>query len=166
VGSDRTRLPGADRTAHRDLAVADPKGWYQSFPGFGRHWVSVSGPYNQHLATDAGAGFLAVGVLLLIAMVLVDRRVVVQAALATFLVQDVPHFVFHLVHHEGLSAADKAAGIGGLGFDAVVAALLLLLVSRQRVGVGGLTGAARPPADNVGLIPFGPGWGRQAKGQP
>jgi hypothetical protein len=118
-------------------AVVDPKGWYDNFPGFGRHWISVSGPYNQHLATDAGAGFLAVGVLLVIAFVLVDHRVFVQTALVTFLVQDVPHFVFHLVHHEGLSASDKVTGVGGLGFDAVVAALLLVVVSRTRAGVAG-----------------------------
>lgn len=118
-------------------AVVDPKGWYRNFPGFGRHWISVSGPYNQHLATDAGAGFLAVGVLLVIAMVLVDHRVLVQAALVTFLVQDVPHFVFHLVHHEGLSAGDKATAVGGLGFDAAVAALLLVVVSRNRAGIAG-----------------------------
>jgi hypothetical protein len=63
--------------------------------------------------------------------------VLVQAGLVTFLVQDVPHFVFHLVHHEGLSASDKAAGVGGLGFDAVVAALLLMVVSRRRPRVAG-----------------------------
>jgi hypothetical protein len=114
-------------------AVVDPKGWYTNFPGFGRHWVSVSGPYNQHLVTDAGAGFLAVGVLLVIALVLVDQRVLVQAALVTFLVQDVPHFVFHLVHNEGLAGGDKAFGVGGLGSGAVVAALLLVVASRRRV---------------------------------
>jgi hypothetical protein len=116
-------------------ALLDPLGWYKSFPGFGRHWVSVTGPYNQHLATDAGAGFLAIGVLAVIALVMADRAVVVQVALVTVLVQTVPHFLFHVVHHEHLSAFDKAAGVGGLGFDAIVAALLLTLVSRRtRVG--------------------------------
>jgi hypothetical protein len=127
-------------------AVVDPKGWYRNFPGFGRHWVSVSGPYNQHLATDAGAGFLAVGVLLVMAIALVHQRVLVLAALATFLVQDVPHFVFHLVHHEGLSASDRTLGVGGLGIDAVVAVVLLVVVSRRGVGRDGVAGRLRSGA--------------------
>ena len=44
-------------------ALVDPHGWYDDFPGFGHHWVAgQGGTFNEHLASDAGAGFLAVGV--------------------------------------------------------------------------------------------------------
>src|SRR3954451_4832762 len=43
-------------------ALADPRGWFDKFPGFGHHLVSgQGGAFNEHLASDAGAGFLAVG---------------------------------------------------------------------------------------------------------
>jgi len=49
--------------------------------------------YNQHLSTDVGATFLAIGALLLIAAWLLDHRTVV-IALAVYLVYAVPHTVF------------------------------------------------------------------------
>jgi hypothetical protein len=118
-------------------AVADPSGFYRKFPGFGHHWVSVTGPYNQHLTSDAGAGFLAVGVLLVIAAAMIERTVVIQVALVVFLVHDVPHFLFHVVHHEHLSGFDKVGVVGGLGFGVLLGALLLVVMSRRtRVAAG------------------------------
>ena len=29
-----------------------PHAFYNSFPGFGRSWVSVDGPFNEHLIRD------------------------------------------------------------------------------------------------------------------
>ena len=34
-----------------------PKGFYDTFPGGGTHWVSALPPYNEHLERDFGAGF-------------------------------------------------------------------------------------------------------------
>ena len=31
-----------------------PQSFYDSFPGLGRHWVRVDGPYNEHLVRDVG----------------------------------------------------------------------------------------------------------------
>ena len=50
-------------------ATLDPRGFYDGFPGAGRQWVAGDGPYNAHLVSDAGIGFLAVGVVLLLAAV-------------------------------------------------------------------------------------------------
>lgn len=30
-------------------AASAPRSFYRSFPGFGRHWISALGPYNEHL---------------------------------------------------------------------------------------------------------------------
>ena len=111
-------------------AVADPGGWFRNFPGLGRHWVGATPPYNQHLAGDAGAGFLAIGAVLLLAALWADRRVI-QAALIGSLAHDIPHFAFHLLHPATvLSGADRAASTGGLAFACLVAVVLLVVVSR------------------------------------
>lgn len=111
-------------------AVVDPAGWFRDFPGLGRHWIGATPPYNHHLVTDAGAGFLGVGVILLLAALWRERRVI-QAALIGSFAHDLPHFLFHLMHPAALlSSADRAATTGGLGFGCLLAAGLLILVSR------------------------------------
>ncbi len=35
-------------------AQAVPRSFYDDFPGMGRMWVAVDGPYNQHLVRDVG----------------------------------------------------------------------------------------------------------------
>jgi len=50
-------------------ALAAPKSWFDSFPGFAPRVVAAEPPYNEHLASDVGAGFLATGVVLVVAAV-------------------------------------------------------------------------------------------------
>lgn len=57
-------------------AVLFPHDWCKTFPGAGRHWLGHYGPYNSHLATDVGAGFFAIGLLLILAAAWHERRVV------------------------------------------------------------------------------------------
>ena len=45
-----------------------PRSFYDDFPGFGRHWVDVDGPFNAHLLRDVGQGNLAFGVVALMAL--------------------------------------------------------------------------------------------------
>jgi hypothetical protein len=125
-------------------AVLDPLGWYKEFPGFGQHWVAGDGPFNRHLALDAGAGFLAVAAALVVALVWA-RREVIQVALVALLGQDLPHFAFHLVHHPNQSVAYRVVGIGGLGLEALVAGAALVAVSR---GIN-LASPTVPPGDGV-----------------
>lgn len=78
-----------------------------------------------------GAGFLAVGVLLLMALVWA-RREVIQVALLAFLFHVVPHFVYHAAHPaERLSATDNFLSTGSLGFMGVLATICLIAVSRR-----------------------------------
>ena len=48
-------------------AMLAPHHWYENFPGVHPHLISAEPPYNAHLATDAGIGFLCTGVGLLVA---------------------------------------------------------------------------------------------------
>ena len=112
-------------------AVVASRNWYEDFPGGGRHWVAVDGPFNHHLSVDAGSGFLATGVLLVIAAAWLERRVV-QAALVTLLAFAVPHFVYHVTHiKDAMSDADNALSLGGQAFG-VILALVLLVRSTAR----------------------------------
>ncbi len=66
-------------------ALLFPRAFYDDFPLPGRAWVSTLGPYNEHLVRDVGALNLALGVLLVVAAVLLERRLV-QASLVAYLV--------------------------------------------------------------------------------
>jgi hypothetical protein len=41
-----------------------PRSFYDDFPGFGRSWVSVDGPYNEHAFRDFGESQLAIAAML------------------------------------------------------------------------------------------------------
>ena len=109
-------------------AVLDPSGWYEGFPGGGRTWVSADGPFNHHLAGDAGAGFLATGVILVLAAVWFERRVV-QTALLAMLAFAIPHFASHL-NNNALSGSDSAMSYGGLAVTVLGPIVLLLVTAR------------------------------------
>ncbi len=74
-----------------------PRSFYDDFPGFGLHWVSVDGPFNEHLMRDLGGANLALA--LILGYVAARPSVgLVRAAMAAILVAQVPHFVYHLTH--------------------------------------------------------------------
>lgn len=75
-------------------AVLDTRGWYDNFPGFGPMLVAAEPPYNAHLASDAGAGFIATGVVLVVAAVWGERRPM-QLALGGLLAFAVAHLLYH-----------------------------------------------------------------------
>lgn len=95
-------------------AILDPSGWFNDFPGFDPRLVAAIPPYNAHLAADAGAGFLATAVALVLAAWWGDRRVVLLA-LATYLSFAVPHLVYHVVNPSpGLSDAEDLRNVATL----------------------------------------------------
>jgi hypothetical protein len=114
-------------------ALIDPRGWFDSFPGFGHHWVAAHGPYNDHLVTDAGAGFLAIGIVLVFAAAS-GRALALRLAAVGLLAHALPHFLFHVTNPDrGLHGFDVAAGVWGLLLESVVAVAILLLVRSERV---------------------------------
>jgi hypothetical protein len=113
-------------------AVLAPHSWFDDFPGGGRHWVSALGPYNEHLSTDVGAFFLAMGALLLFAGIVLDR-LLVQAALGALLVFSVPHLVWHLGDLGPYNTLDTVLNVISLSL-LVVVPIALLVMLRQKKG--------------------------------
>jgi hypothetical protein len=114
-------------------ASVSPRGFYDNFPGAGHHWVSAVGPYDEHLVRDVGALYLGALVLLALAWVWLDRRLV-QAALISYAVAALPHLIYHLTALDGFSTGDAVAEIGGLALN-VILPLGLLTVTRTRAVV-------------------------------
>lgn len=104
--------------------VLATRSWYDGFPGVGPDLVAALPPYNEHLAADAAAGFLATGAGLLAAVVW-PRRDVVLLALAVFAVFAVPHAVFHTTTEApGLDGVEDVVNAAGLWWQVVVAGVL------------------------------------------
>jgi hypothetical protein len=110
-----------------------PRSFYDSFPGGGRSWVSVDGPYNQHLVRDVGQLNLGFALLLLIAAVATDR-LLRRAALVAYLVPATLHFIYHASHLSLYSTGDAAGNVISLGLAVAVPASLLVL-GGQRTAV-------------------------------
>lgn len=115
-------------------ATFAPRSFYDSFPGFGQPWVAGDGPYNAHLAGDAGLGFLAVGVVVSLAAIWMERRLM-QAALLVAFLHGLLHLFFHLVHpNDELRTVDALLSDGALFVGVSLAAVLLIAVTRTPSG--------------------------------
>ena len=112
-------------------ATLATRSWWESYPGVGPDLVAALPPFNEHLASDAGAGFLATGVALAIAAA-TGRRPHVDLALITFLAFTLPHTIHHATHGApGLTGAEDLYAVGLLAGGVVLAAVLLVGAHRQ-----------------------------------
>jgi hypothetical protein len=105
-------------------AAALPASFYSSFPGFGLHWISSDGPFNEHLIRDVGAlylGFAAAAVSAMFTRSATPGRVI-GIGWALF---GVLHISYHLGHPEG-STFSRVATIVSLAVDLALGLLLLL----------------------------------------
>ncbi len=101
-------------------AIIAPERWFTDFPGFGPALVAAEPPYNAHLATDAGAGLLASGVVLLVAAWFGDRRSV-RLGLVAYAAFAIPHATYHTFHSApGLTGAEDVQNAAVLVFAVVV----------------------------------------------
>lgn len=104
-------------------AVVAPRNWFELFPGIDPRLVAAHPPFNEHLATDAGTGFLATGVALIVAA-LWGHRVAIQMALLTYAIFSAPHLLFHAANPAAaLSAGDDLLNVGLLATGPALAAL-------------------------------------------
>ena len=111
-----------------------PKSFYDSFPGGGRHWVSVDGPYNEHLVRDVGGLNLALAVVTIAALMWLGPRLISAAAVA-WLVYSVPHFLYHLNHLAPYDSVDKVGNMVSLALTVLFPVVLLLLSPPRKAAV-------------------------------
>lgn len=111
-------------------AIFTPRRFFEGFPGFGFQWTAAYPPYNEHLVTDLGAVFATLGVLLIAAAWLGDRRVT-AVVLVGVLVFNGLHLAFHATDHGGLSGVDLVASLTSLVLG-VLGPLGLLMLNRRR----------------------------------
>jgi hypothetical protein len=114
-------------------ASLSPRGFYDAFPGLNRVWVSVDGPFNEHLVRDVGGLYLGLAVAGVLALLWRDGRSFVMLG-AAWSVFSVLHLGYHLGHLGPLaSTLDKAGEAGSLTVTLLLA-LALLLPGRDRKG--------------------------------
>ncbi|HET9423384.1 MAG TPA: hypothetical protein VFO49_19760 [Nocardioides sp.] len=107
-----------------------PRSFYDSFPGVHRVWVSVDGPFNEHLVRDVGAFYLAFAVGGVLAMMWRDRRVTLLVA-AMWTTFSVPHLGYHLHHLGALPTVDAVGQSVALGGTLVLSVVLLVDSARR-----------------------------------
>jgi hypothetical protein len=97
----------------------------------GHRWLTVDGPFNEHLVRDVGTLYLALLALSVGAAVTGNPPTVRLTAVA-WLVFSVPHLAYHLAHLDGYSPVDKMLNVVALGATVLLPAMLLP-VRRLRV---------------------------------
>ncbi|HZA78509.1 MAG TPA: hypothetical protein VE623_19185 [Acidimicrobiales bacterium] len=99
--------------------VISPRSFYDDFRGFGRTWVSVDGPYNEHAFRDFGDSQLAIAVVLLAAF-LRPQRYLVRTAALVYLLFAVPHLLYHATELDVYDNGDQVAITVSLGISVVL----------------------------------------------
>jgi hypothetical protein len=112
-------------------ATVAPRSFYDRFPGLGRVWVAIDGPYNEHLVRDVGALGLALAVVLLAAAWTLSRPLLLAAG-AGMTVAAVPHTLYHL-RHAGVytSNADAVVSLTGLVLGTLLGIAVLIVAMRE-----------------------------------
>ena len=113
------------------LATISPLAFYDSFP-FGRGWVQMLPPYNEHLIHDVGNYKLAFAVLFAWAAWRPSRELVVPLASA-WTVAALLHAVYHALNLDGFGAGDAIALIAVLVSVVALPVLAIVIVRRERV---------------------------------
>jgi hypothetical protein len=111
-------------------AQAFPRSFYDDFPGMGRVWVAVDGPYNEHLVRDVGGLQLALAFAAVMALV-TGSVLLARVAGGGALLSGVPHLLYHATHLDPFDADDAVAMLVALG-AVVVAGLVAVAPDRRR----------------------------------
>jgi hypothetical protein len=106
-------------------ATFAPQSFYDDFPGLGRHWVAIDGPYSQHLISDVGGLNLALGIITVVAAVKLTPAFV-RAVCVGWLVYSVPHLLYHATHLHGFETSDQVLMTVSLGANVVVPLAVLI----------------------------------------
>jgi hypothetical protein len=101
-----------------------PKFFFDDFPTSATPWVSLLPPYNEHLMRDVGALTLAYVLVLTVAAIWPEPKLV-RVALGANLMFTVPHFVFHATHLDHYPTGSAIAQTVALGLGVLIPAALL-----------------------------------------
>lgn len=137
-------------------ALLAPSSFYDDFPAGTDGWVNVLGPFDEHLVTDVGALFVALGFLLAFAAVSLRRGTVIVAAIS-WLIFSVPHFLWHVLNLEPYGTADAIGNTATLAWTVFGGALILFLArtpAKSATASPGVDGAriVGVPDDRAGLM--------------
>ena len=112
-------------------ATISPSAFYAGFP-FGRAWVQLLPPYNEHLIRDSGNYEVAFAILFAWAAWRPSRELVIPLAVA-WSVAALLHGVYHALHLDGFGAADAVAQTAGLVAVLALPVLAIVLARQKRV---------------------------------
>ena len=117
-------------------ATAAPQSFYDDFPGMGRVWVAVDGPFNEHLVRDVGG--LNLGLAFVAVLALVTGSVLLgRAAGGAALLYGGPHLLYHALNTDGYDTSDAVASLASLTIAALAALLALASPSGPEEGISG-----------------------------
>jgi hypothetical protein len=119
-------------------AYVMPRSWYDTFPGFGMHWIPQSGPYNEHFVKDIGGMYLGLAALTAVALWLAARDAVVLAAALAWTVFNALHLLYHLTMLQVYDTLDRIFVVASLVIALAFSAALLIPARRR-------DSAAAPP---------------------
>jgi hypothetical protein len=109
-----------------------PGSFYNSFPGFGHHWVSAAGGYDEHLIRDVGGLFLALFVITAWVAVRPTPETLRLTGVG-WLVFNVAHLVFHADHLDGFSTGDKVGNVVSLSLLLLLSIVIVLPTSSAAI---------------------------------
>jgi len=124
-------------------ALLSPRSFYDDFPAGRGGWVSALPAYNEHLLRDVGSLFIATGIVMVWAGIVLERRLT-MVALVSWLVWATPHLVYHLFNLEPYDGFDRVGNVVSLALTVIPPAILLWLLVRQPPAVSG--GRAATPS--------------------
>lgn len=106
-----------------------PRSFYDDFPGAGRVWVAVDGPFNEHLVRDVGG--LNLGLAFMAGFALVTGSVLVARATGgAALIFGVPHLLYHALNLDPFDTADVVSMLVSLAVAALAGLLALAAPGR------------------------------------
>ncbi len=105
-------------------AQAFPRSFYDDFPGMGRAWVAVDGPFNEHLVRDVGGLNLGLAFVAILALV-TGSTLLARAAGGAALLYGAPHLLYHATHLDPYDTGEAVAMLGSLGMAALGGLLAL-----------------------------------------
>jgi hypothetical protein len=125
-------------------AALAPQSFFNTFPGGGRHWVGVDGPFNEHLVRDFGGLNLALALVLVVALV-VGTRMSVTTAAGAYLLFALPHFLYHLANLQVFTSGDdKVANMFTLALSVIAPIVVIVLAQRTRPASSSKASLASP----------------------